>query len=572
MSTLAEDFVNDVKRGRGFDVLLYLVPLLFLAIFFFYPLLSIFVLSFAPEGTLDLSGLRKLIGSDYYARTLWFTIWQATLSTLLTLTLALPGAYVFARYQFSGKSLLLALTTIPFVLPTVVVANAFTAWLGPRSWLNQALMTLFGLDRPPINLQHTIWIILLAHIFYNYTIVLRIVGGFGANLNPRIEEAARMLGARPRDVLRHVTLPLLRPAIAAAALLVFIFCFTSFGVILILGGPRFATLEVEIYRQTVNFFNLPLAAALSIVQILFTFSLMWVYTRLQARTAVPLDLRPHEHTQRRATSLRDRLIVGANVALMLVLLLSPLLALVERSFRLGGEFSLRYYGELFVNRRDSILYVPPIQAVINSLGIALAVVGLALMLGLISASLLARPGRRRGIRRLQAVFDPLLMLPLGTSAVTLGFGFIIALDEPPLNLRTSLLLLPLAHTLVAFPFVVRSLLPALRGIKPSLREAASIMGASPWQVWRQVDLPIVGRALLVGAVFAFTISMGEFGATSLIARPQTPTMPVAIYRFLGQPGALNYGQALAMSTLLMLVCAAGMIAIERFRVGDIGEF
>jgi thiamine transport system permease protein len=164
------------------------------------------------------------------------------------------------------------------------------------------------------------------------------------------------------------------------------------------------------------------------------------------------------------------------------------------------------------------------------------------------------------------------MLPLGTSAVTLGFGFIIALDEPPLNLRASLLLLPLAHTLVAFPFVVRSLLPALRGIKPSLREAASVMGASPWRVWRQVDLPIVGRALLVGAVFAFTISMGEFGATTLIARPQTPTMPVAIYRFLGQPGALNYGQALAMSTLLMLVCAAGMIAIERFRVGEIGEF
>ena len=264
--------------------------------------------------------------------------------------------------------------------------------------------------------------------------------------------------------------------------------------------------------------------------------------------------------------------MGANVALMLVLLLSPLLALVERSFRLGGKLSLRYYGELFVNRRDSILYVPPSQAVVNSLGIALAVVGLALVLGPISASLLARPGRRRGIRRLQAVFDPLLMLPLGTSAVTLGFGFIIALDEPPLNLRASLLLLPLAHTLVAFPFVVRSLLPGLRGIKPSLREAASIMGASPWQVWRQVDLPIVGRALLVGAVFAFTISMGEFGATSLIARPQTPTMPVAIYRFLGQPGALNYGQALAMSTLLMLVCAAGMIAIERFRVGDIGEF
>jgi thiamine transport system permease protein len=429
-----------------------------------------------------------------------------------------------------------------------------------------------GSDRPPIDLQYTIWIILLAHVFYNYTVVLRIVGGFWSNLNPRLEEAARVLGARPRDVWRQVTLPLLAPAIAAAALLVFIFCFTSFGVILILGGPRYATLEVEIYRQTVNLFNLPLAAALALVQILFTFALMWVYTRLQARAAVPLDLRPRRQTQRRITSRRDRLIVGGNAVLMLALLVSPLLALVERSLSVDSGFSLRYYAELFVSRRGSILYVPPIQAVVNSLGFAAATVVLALALGVIGAGRLARPSQRPGERWLQALLDPLFMLPLGTSAVTLGFGFIIALDKPPLNLRTSLLLVPLAHTLVAFPFVVRSLLPALRGVKPSLREAAAVLGAGPLRVWREIDLPIVGRALLVAAVFAFTISMGEFGATVLIARPETPTLPVAIYRFLGQPGALNYGQALAMSTLLMLTCAAGMLAIERFRVGDIGEF
>jgi thiamine transport system permease protein len=162
------------------------------------------------------------------------------------------------------------------------------------------------------------------------------------------------------------------------------------------------------------------------------------------------------------------------------------------------------------------------------------------------------------------------MLPLATSAVTLGFGYIITFDTPPLNLRTSPLLIVLAHTLVALPFVIRSLLPALRSIQPALREAAAVLGASPLRVWREVDLPIASRALLVGAVFAFTISMGEFGATVFIARPDTPTMPVAIFRFLSQPGALNYGQALAMSTLLMLVCAIGFVVIERFRVG--GEF
>jgi thiamine transport system permease protein len=128
--------------------------------------------------------------------------------------------------------------------------------------------------------------------------------------------------------------------------------------------------------------------------------------------------------------------------------------------------------------------------------------------------------------------------------------------------------------LVAFPFVVRSLLPVLQGIRPSLREAAAVLGASPWRVWREVDLPIVGRALLVAAVFAFTVSLGEFGATSFIARPNSGflTMPIAIQRYLSQPGALNFGQALAMSTILMVVCAAGFVAIERFRIADIGEF
>ena len=188
-------------------------------------------------------------------------------------------------------------------------------------------------------------------------------------------------------------------------------------------------------------------------------------------------------------------------------------------------------------------------------------------LGLPAAVFLAGPANR-----VRSVLHPLFMLPLSTSAVTLGFGFIIALDKPPLNLRTSPILVPLAHALVAFPFVVRSLLPALRSIPPKLREAAAVLGAGPWKVWQTVDLPILGRALVVGAVFAFTISLGEFGATVFVARPQTPTMPLAIYRFLGQPGAVNYGQAMAMSSILMLVSAAGFMLMEKFRSEHGGEF
>ena len=217
--------------------------------------------------------------------------------------------------------------------------------------------------------------------------------------------------------------------------------------------------------------------------------------------------------------------------------------------------------------RGSVLFTPPLEAVGQSLLYALSATVLAVILGILAAYLLAAPRSR-----LTAILDPVFMLPLATSAVTLGFGFIIALDEPPLNLRTSPVLIPLAHTLIALPFVVRSVLPALRGIPASLQEAAATLGASPFDVLRFIDLPLISRGIVVGATFAFTVSMGEFGATVFIARPDTPTMPVVIFRLLGQPGLANYSQAMAMSVILIAVCGTAFVLIERLRTAGIGEF
>ncbi len=548
-------------------VLLAGLPLVYLAIFYFYPLIKIFTVSFMPDETWVSGNLRKLVTSGIYLRTLWFTTWQAVVSTVLTLLLALPGAYVFARYQFWGKDFLRSFTTVPFVLPTVVVAAAFHSLLGPRGLVNTSLMKGFDLTLPPVAIDQTIALILIAHVFYNYTVVLRIVGGYWARLDPGLTETAKMLGASPGKAFLKVTLPLLSPAILAASLLVFIFCFSSFGVILILGGPRFATIEVEIYRQAIHFLNLPMAAALSLVQILFTFGLMWVYTRLQRSRSLALKPESRTVTQKKIDSGADRLMVAANVGFMILFLGLPMISLVIRSFTSETGVSLVFYRALFENSTQSIFFVPPADAVFYSLGFALAALLIALTLGVPAAVFLAGP-----VNRIRALLDPLFMLPLSTSAVILGFGFILALDKPPLNLRTSPMLVPLAHTLVAFPFVVRSLLPALRSIPARLRESATVLGAAPWQVWRTVDLPILSRALLVAAVFAFTISLGEFGATVFVARPQTPTMPLAIYRFLGQPGAANYGQAMAMSSILMLVSMVGFVLLDKFRVGYRGEF
>lgn len=551
---------------RNWLILVLLVPLAFLALFYFYPLGAILGYSFFGTGTLDLSGFREIFGDPYYLGVLWFTTWQAALSTLLTVIAALPAAYIFARYEFRGQTLVRALTTLPFLMPTIVVAPAFIALFGPRGMLNTALMNVFDLTAPPIQLLDTIWIILLAHIFYNYTIVFRIVSTAWANLDPQLGNAARMLGANKARAFFEITLPLLMPAILAASLLVFIFDFTSFGVILILGGARLATLEVEIYRTAANLFDLPLAAALSLIQIACTLLLIVVYTQLQARLATPVRLRPRAITRRKLERSGEKLFVALNIAAMLIFLLAPLVVLILESLDTPQGFGLSNYLALNENVRGSATFLPPTDALRNSLLFASITVAAAVSLGLLAAYAITRTKQGGG------TFDAVFLLPLATSAVTLGFGYILAFSRAPLDFRAALWLIPVAHTLVALPLVIRSIVPMLRQIKPNVREAAAMLGANPARVFREVDFPIVTRAVLVGAVFAFIISLGEFGATTLIARPEWATMSLAIYRLLGQPGLANYGQAMALSAVLMLVSAVAIALMERVRIGEGAEF
>ena len=539
--------------------LLLSLPLVFLALFYFYPLVKIFIVSFAPDGSFELDRLRQLTSSDSYYRILQFTFWQAGLSTLLTLILALPGAYIFTRFDFPGKNVLQAVMTVPFVLPTVVTAAAFRALLGSGGLVNSLLMSIFNLPVPPVKIDQTVIFFLLAHVFYNYTLVVRIVSGYWSQLNPHQNQAARMLGASPWQAFTKITLPQLAPAVGSAALLVFIFCFTSFGVVLILGGPGYATIEVEIYRQAVQLFNLPMAAALSLIQILINFLLMWLHARLSRKNRVSFFSNSGGGRVKKAKTRLQKGILATNILFMSVLLLAPLGALILRSFIGEGGFTLSYYTALFTTSSRSVFFVPPIDAVLNSVGFAVTAMCISLVLGIFASTYLASARGRNA-----TFWDAIIMLPLATSAVTLGFGYIITLNSPPLNLRDSIALIPIAHALVAFPFVVRCILPALRQIPQTLREAAMLLGSSPFQVWRNIVLPLISRPIVVGAIFAFSISMGEFGASSFIARPHTPTMPVAIFRFLGQPGDMNYGQAMAMSTILMFVTTSGFWLLGRF--------
>jgi thiamine transport system permease protein len=541
-------------------LLLWLLPLSFLAVAFFYPLSRILALTF------DSSALTSE-NLQHAGRVLLFTVYQAALSTLLTMLLGLPAAYLFARYDFRGKSLLRALTIVPFMLPTVVVAAGFSALLGPRGLVHALLPSL------SFNFLGTLSAILIAHVFYNTAIFIRIVGNAISSMDPRLEAAARSLGADTFRVWRYVTFPLLRPAVLASVLLVFLFDFTSFGVILLLGGSQFATLEVEIYLRVLKLPNLSLAALLCMIQLACTLIVSVLYTHVVSRSTTQTVPRSAAANIRRPKSVRERILVSSFIILLAAFFFLPLSALPFRSFfRLEADrgqrgevqygFTTDYYSELFVNRRGSVFYVPPIRAAINSLGYAGMTVLLSLLLGFPAALALAKPGR------LEKVLDPLIMLPLGSSAVMLGLGFIISFGA----LLVSPWMVPFAHALVALPFVIRALQPAIASIPDRLRQAAASLGASPLEVWKSIDLPILRRATLTAAIFAFTISLGEFGATLLISRPEYPTIPVAIERFLSQPGGLNYGQAMAMATVLMVLTLTSILLIEKLRLPGSGEF
>jgi thiamine transport system permease protein len=510
------------------------VPAAFVALFFVYPLTAILERGLTDEA--GLGAVRDLLTARSTGEIVWFTIWQAVLSTLLTLAFGLPLAWAVGRFAFPGRALVRALVLVPFVLPTVVVATAFVAAL-------------------PEGRERGILPILAAHVFFNVAVVVRLVGTAWARLDDRLWEAAATLGAGRLRRTTAITVPVLAPALAGAAALVFLFCFTSFGVILILGGPGRATLETEIYNQAARLFDLQAAAVLSLVQLGFVAALLTVAGIVERRTGRALSLASEPDVLRRPQG-RERIAVAAALVLGLGLLAVPILALVERSLDTPTGYGLGFYRAL--GDETPALLVVPWHAVLNSLLFAAAATSVALIIGGLAAFAVARPGA--------SWLDVAVMLPLGASAVMLGFGFVIAFDEPPLDLRSSPWLVPIAQALVAATFVVRIVAPALRSIDNSLREAAAVLGAAPRRVWREIDLPLVAQAFAVAAGFAFAISLGEFGATVFIARSDWPTVPVAIFRFLGRPGAENAGEAAALSVVLMAVTAASVLVADRIAV------
>ena len=553
------------RLGRGLVWgLAVAVPLVFLGVFFALPVGTLVLRGFVTDGVLDLSGFAEVVGRSRTWRIVGLTLAQATAGTAIAVVLGIPGAYLLYRCDFRGRAALRAFVVVPFVLPTVVVGVAFRSVLSPSGPLGG-----LGWDG-------TFAAVVAALVFFNYAVVVRTVGGFWADLDPRPEQAARALGAPPWRAFVSVTLPALTPAILSAAAIVFLFCATAFGVVLVLGGTGYGTVETEIWVQTTQFLDLRAASVLSVVQLVVVAAVLGVAGRARAareralqvssvgRAAHPVGLALRGPDRRTG----DVVAVAVTAAVVVGLLALPLGTVLVRSFRTADGWGLTNYANLATTGGPNSLSVTVWDAALTSVRIAVDATVIAVLVGGLVALVVSRRPRARSTRRAVRLVDALFMLPLGVSAVTVGFGFLVALHRPfglDLDLRGSPLLIPVAQAVVAVPLVVRTVLPVLRAIDSRLHEAAAVLGASPGRVVALVDWPIAARSLGLALGLAFAVSLGEFGATSFLARPDRPTLPVVIFRLIGRPGQQNFGMALAASVILALMTATVMALAERLR-------
>ncbi len=519
-------------------------PVAFLVVFFAWPVIALVGRGFFDAVGFSLVGVGEVLGAPRTWRIVGQTLAQAVVATVITVLLGVPGAYLLYRCRFPGRRLLRAVVAVPFVLPSVVVGVAFRSLLaesGPLGFLG---------------LGESFVAVVAALVFFNYSVVVRTVGVLWSRLDRRITEAARSLGASRARVWWTVTLPALAPAIASAAALTFLFCASAFAVVLVLGGAGWGTIETEIWYQTTQLLDLPAAAALSVLQLLVVGATLIAadLTRARQERALRLAGSSVDHRLRRA-DLPAAVLTGVVV---LGLLAAPMGTLVWRSLQTASGFGLDNYLLLGVGGDHPSVW----QATLTSLQTALAAAVIAVVLGTMVSFLLSRRPASRSGRRVLRALDAAFMLPLGVSAVTVGFGFLITLNRPPLDLRSSIVLIPIAQAIVALPLVVRSLLPTLRAIDPRLGQAAATLGAAPSRVMSTVEAPLAWRGFGLAVGFAFATSLGEFGATTFLARPDRPTLPVEIFRLISRPGVENLGMALAASVVLAVLTAAVMAAAE----------
>ena len=520
---------------------LWAIPLSFVALLFYLPIIRITSLGFSGDWLVSL-------GSENNQEIIWFTIWQAAVSTVLTLLIALPGAYLLYRKSFPGQQAIRALITIPFVLPSIVVAIGFTAFRNVHDfWIELGLSFL----------SDPVYWIIAAHVFVNYSIAVRTIGGVWATMDSEIEEAASLDGAGRLRTLASISLPQLKPAIYSAAALIFLFSVTSFGIVLVLGGGQVQTIETAIYFDVTQFLDLESASVLVLVQTLITVAAFLVGSGL-AKGTVSLE-QVSEGVRKPRVDRRDLPAVSITAVIVIGLLVMPMLLVFVEAFRVGDGFGFENFLNLSTRGARDLLNISVMDAALNSIRNMAIAAFIAFALGTLVSWLLVRSKRK--------TLDLVFLIPLGVSSVVLGFGFLVFFDAAWFPLRSSWLIVPLAQALIALPMVIRLVYPALVAIGREPLEQASIDGASSFQIWRFVESGMIKGVLVTALGYAAIVSLGEFGASSFLAFGSQGTIPTLLFRLISRPGEQNYGMAMAVSAILIALVWLILALLGRYSRG-----
>ena len=455
--------------------------------------------------------------------TIWFSLWMGVVSTVVTLALGLPAAWITARRDFGGRSMARTILGVPFVLPTVVVGAAFLA-IAPHGRGTVAIVA--------------------AHAFFNISVVMRTTAPVLSSFDDDLLHAARTLGARPIRLFREVVWPLMGSATTAAAGLVFVLSATSYGIVRILGDATRSTIDVEIYRRAITYGDTSGAAVLALVQaIVMSVVIVWTGSRRNP-TLIEMTV------ARRARAARFQLIVIWTLAVAFV---APLTALVVRSFRGAGHWTTAGWRAILGIGQSTLGDVGLGGAVINSVKFAVLATVIAVPIGVAICR-----WRRRS--RLMSIVTS---APVAVSAVMVGLGILVTYDQGPFDFRAAWWLIPVVHASVALPYVVRAVRPLVHSIPIGLNEAAATLGASPWRVWWRVELPLLKPAVATAAATSLAISLGEFGATSLLTRHNSRTLPLMVESLLGRSGGIGITAGSAAATLLLVTTAALILILDR---------
>ena len=532
-------------------IALWAAPLLFVGVLFYWPLIKI----------LNLGFFAGLSGTALGAQTIsavWFTIWQAALSTLICLVLGIPGAYVLYRRNFRGRNFLRVLITVPLVLPTIVVAIAFVSFRKLHE-----MYSAIGMDWVAGNSSY--WII-VAHVFINYSLTVRSIGGVWATLDPELEEAAELAGAGRLRTLMSITLPQLRQAVVSAAALTFLFCATSFGIILVLGGGLVHSLETEIASAALDYLDLGKAALLALFQTGLTIAALAMSTRIGRRAVGLEQIDETSHLPRLGP--RDWAAIAVTAPTILGLIALPIGSVLVRAFQTAdGAWGFGNFALLLTRGEHDLLNVDVLTAAGNSLRNVAISTTLAVTIGLAVSYLLSRNIRNRGHGLATWLLDLAFLLPMGISSVVLAFGYLVTFNGEPFPLRASWLSVPLIQSLMATPLVVRLVFPALQSISPEQREAAATAGANQSQTWWYIELGIIRHVVVTAIGYAAIASIGEYGAASLLAFGNQATLPTEMLQLISRPGQTNFGMAMAITAILIVItyCVVALVAVRRRR-------